>query len=151
MTRFYNQELKHIQEELVTLNSKTLCLSEATEVINGILFNLQSQFIISNITTSFDKNFDQLSMNIRIKVAKFEPGPKFEKTINDIKDNHLKIIASATMNISAITFLNKNFKHLSMNSSIEVEKIKHEPTFENTNNNIKDNHLKIIASNAMNL
>ena len=55
------------------------------------------------------------------------------------------------MNLSATTFLNENFKHLSMNSSIEVEKLKPEPTFENTNNEIKDNHLKIVASYAMNL
>ena len=55
------------------------------------------------------------------------------------------------MNLSATTFLNENFKHLSMNSSIEVEKLKPEPTFENTNNEIKDNHLKSISPDAMNL
>ena len=37
-----------------------------------------------------------------------------------------------------------------MNISIEIEKIEPEPTFENTNNEIKDNHLKSIASAAMN-
>ena len=29
-----HQESEHIEEELVTLNSKTPCISEATEVIN---------------------------------------------------------------------------------------------------------------------
>ena len=46
-------------------------------------------------------------MNSIIEVTKFEPGPTFEKNINDIKDSHLKIIASATMNPSAITFLTR--------------------------------------------
>ena len=47
------------------------------------------------------------------------------------------------MNISFITFFGDNFKQLSMNSSIEVEKFEHKPTFENTNNEIKYNHLKV--------
>ena len=34
----------------------------------------------------------------------------------------MKIIASATMNLSAITFLNGRFKQLSMNSRTEVAK-----------------------------
>ena len=53
--------------------------------------------------TSFSGYFKQLSIDSRNKVAKFEPGPTFEKTINEIKSNHLKIIASAAMNVSAIT------------------------------------------------
>ena len=55
------------------------------------------------MTTSFDENLKQLSMNIRTEVAKFEPGPTSEKTIIDIKDNNLKIITSAAMNLSATT------------------------------------------------
>ena len=55
------------------------------------------------------------------------------------------------MNISAITLFDDNFKHLSMNSSIEVAKLKPEPTFEKTTNDIKDNHLKNITSIDMNV
>ena len=54
--------------------------------------------------TFFDDNIEQLSMNSRIEVVKFEPEPTFEKTINEIKDDNLKIIASTAMNLSAITF-----------------------------------------------
>ena len=90
-------------------------------------------------------------MNIRIEVAKFGPGPTFENTINNIKDNNLKIIATTAMNISTIISFDQNFKQLSMNSSIEVEKFEPEPTFENNINEIKDNHLKSIASAVMNI
>ena len=94
-------------------------LSESTEVINEISFKLPSQLLVhkkhvSKIPASFDDNFYQLSMNNRIKAAKFEPEPTFENTINDIKDNHLKFITSIAMNISAINS-NKpssSFEHL---------------------------------------
>ena len=72
-----NQELKHIEEELVTMNSKTPCLSEYTEVINEKSVKLPSQFLISKIATSFDENFKQLSVNsiietqIRVKTFAF--------------------------------------------------------------------------------
>ena len=66
-------------------------------------------------------------MNSRIKVSKLEPGPTFQRNINEIKDNHLKIIASAAMNLSAITLFGENFKQLRMNSSIEVSKLEPEP------------------------
>ena len=63
-------------------------------------------------------------MNGSIEIAKLKPEPTFENTTNDIKYNHLKSIASAaTMNLSAITLSDNHFKHLSMNSSIEVAKI----------------------------
>ena len=62
-------------------------------------------------------------MNISIEVSTFKPGPTFEKTINEIKDNHLKIIASAAMNISAITLFDNNLEQLSMNIWIEVAKL----------------------------
>ena len=143
--------MKQIEEELVTLNSKTPCLSEDTEAINEISVKLPSQLIISKITTYFDINFDPLIMNSRIEVAKFEPVPTLKMTIHDIKDNHLKIISSATINISAITLFDENFRKLSMNSSIEVSKFEPEPTFEKTNNETKENHLKSIASVSMNL
>ena len=42
-------------------------------------------------------------MNIITEVATLEPVPPFEDTINEIKDNHMKIIASANMNIPATT------------------------------------------------
>ena len=53
--------------------------------------------------TSFDDNFKQLSMNNIIEAEKFEPEPTFENTINEIKFNHLKVITSIDMNVSAIT------------------------------------------------
>ena len=63
-------------------------------------------------------------MNIMIDLAKFEPGPTFKKTINEIKDdineikhNHLKSIASADMNISDITSFEENFDPLSIDNS----------------------------------
>ena len=95
--------------------------------------------------TFFEDNLQHISMNISNGIEKFEPGTTFEKTINNIKDNNLKSIASATMNLSAITLFDENFKKLSINGSIEVAKLQPEPTFEKTNNDIKDNHLKIIA------
>ena len=48
------QESKHIEEELVTLNSKILCLLEYIEVINVISVNLPSQFLIYKITKYFE-------------------------------------------------------------------------------------------------
>ena len=45
-------------------------------------------------------------MNSIIEEAKFEPEPISENTINEIKDDHMKIITSVAMNLSAIT-LNK--------------------------------------------
>ena len=96
---------------------------------NEISVKFPSQFLTSKITTSFDKLFDPLSMNSRIEVEKFKPGTTFEKTIidnkydiNDIKDNNLKIIASAAINISGITFFVENFDPLSMNNNFEREK-----------------------------
>ena len=53
--------------------------------------------------TFFDKNIEQLSMNSRIEVAKFEPEPTFEKTTNETKANILKSTTSIDMNVSAIT------------------------------------------------
>ena len=59
-------------------------------------------------------------MNRRIEVEKFETGPTFEKTINEMKDNHLKITSYNIINISAITLFDENFKQLIMNIRIEV-------------------------------
>ena len=53
-------------------------------------------------------------MNSRIEVEKLEPGPKYENTINEIKDNHLKGIASAAMNLSAITSFDETFYLISL-------------------------------------
>ena len=53
--------------------------------------------------TSFDNNFDLIRINDSFEAAKFEPEPTFEKTINEIKANHLKSIASVDMNVSSIT------------------------------------------------
>ena len=77
-------------------------------MINEISVKIPLKFIIYKITTSFDNNFKQLSMNSIIEVAKVESGPTFEKTLSEIKDNHLKIIASNAMNLSAITLSDNN-------------------------------------------
>ena len=73
--------------------------------------------------TSFDKKIDPLIMNNSFEAEKIEPEPTFEKTINEIKDNHLKSIASAATNSSAISSFDDNFDPLFMNNSFEVEKI----------------------------
>ena len=69
--------MKNIEDELVPINSLTLCLSEATEVINEISVNIPSQMLISKIPASFDKNFEQLSMNSIIDIETFETEPTF--------------------------------------------------------------------------
>ena len=89
-------------------------------------------------------------MNNIFELAKFKPEPTFEKTINDIKDDNLKIIAYASTNISAITSFDENFDLISMKNSFEAANFEPEQTFENTINEIKANHLKSIASAAMN-
>ena len=66
-----HQESEQIEEELVTINSKIPFLSEDTEFINKISVKLPSQFLITKITTSFDKNFDKLSMNNSFEAEKF--------------------------------------------------------------------------------
>ena len=55
-------------------------------------------------------------MNNIFEAEKFKPGPTFENNINEIKDNHLKIIAYAAMNLSAITSFDENFDPLRMNN-----------------------------------
>ena len=73
-----HQESEQIEEELVTLNSKILCLSEDTEVINKIPVKIPSQLLITKITTSFDKNINQISMNNSFEATKFEPDKNFK-------------------------------------------------------------------------
>ena len=58
------------------------------------------------------ENFKHLSMNSSIDTEKFEPEPIFSKTTNEIKDNHLKSIVFATMNLSAITLFDENLEQL---------------------------------------
>ena len=90
-------------------------------------------------------------MNSIIEVSKLEPEPTFEKTIDEIKNNHLKSIASAAINLSDITNFGDNFDPLSMNRRIEVKYFEPEPTFENTINEIRSNHLRSITSIDMNV
>ena len=135
---------------------ETLYLLLATVVLNEISVNFSSLFLVqeknvSKTFASFGENFEQLSMNIRTEAEKFELRPTFENTINEIKDNHLKSIAPAAMNLSAITLTDKNLEQLSMNRIIEAAKFKPEPTFENTINEIKANHLKSLYSLDMNI
>ena len=101
--------------------------------------------------TSFGKNYDPLSMNISLEAEKFEPEPTFEKTINEIKDNHLKIIAYATINISDTTLFDENIEQPIMNIRIEVETFEPETTCEKTIHDIKANNLKSITSIDMNV
>ena len=49
--------------------------------------------------TSFEGKVDPLSMNNIFEASKFEPEPKFEKTINEIKANNQKSIISIEMNV----------------------------------------------------
>ena len=95
---------------------------------------------------SFDENSDPLSMNNIFEADKIELESIFEKTINDIKDDNLKIIAYASTNISAITSFDENFDLISMKNSFEAANFEPEQTFENTINEIKANHLKSITS-----
>ena len=104
-----HQESKNIEEELVTIKSKIPYLSEATKVTNEISVKLPPQLLIYKITTSFEKNFDPLIMNRKIEVTKFEPKPTFEKTTNEIKYRHLKMIVFAALNLSEINLLDKCF------------------------------------------
>ena len=53
--------------------------------------------------TLFDKNIEQLSMNRRNEVVRFDPEPTFENTIYEIKENILKSITYIDMNVSSIT------------------------------------------------
>ena len=80
--------------------------------------------------TSFDKNFDPLCINNSFESEIFKPEPTFEKIINEIKDNHLKSIASAATNPSSITSFDGNFYLLYINTSFEAAKLEPEPTFE---------------------
>ena len=56
-------------------------------------------------------------MNSRIEVRKLEPGPSYEKTINEINNNLLKSMSSATTNLSAITLFENRLEPLSMRNS----------------------------------
>ena len=115
------------------------------------LKSIPSAAINISAIISFDKNIDLISMNNSFEAEKSGPEPTFENTINDIKDNHLKTIASAAMNPSAINLIDGNIEHLSMNSIIEVSKFEPEPKFENTINEIKANNFNSITSIDTNL
>ena len=100
-----HKESKYIEKELVPFNSETLCLSEVTVFLDKISVKLPLQLFLqkkhfSKIPASFNENLEHISINSRIEVAKFEPEPIFEKTIHEIRDNHLKSITSITMNLS---------------------------------------------------
>ena len=78
--------------------------------------------------TSFDGDFDLLSINTIFEAEKFEPEPIFEKTINEIKENNLEIIVSSEIILLNITLFDKNLEQLSMDSIIKVSKSEPEPT-----------------------
>ena len=98
------------------------CLLEDTEVINGISVKIPSQFLITKITTSFDKNFDQLIIKISFEGAKSEPDLTFENTIDEIKYSNLKGIVSAATNKSGIASFDENFIPIYINNSFEAAK-----------------------------
>ena len=79
--------------------------------------------------TLFDGKFKQLIMNSRIELAKLEPEPTYEKTINDIKDDCLELINSSDMNLSYINSFDNNFDQIIMNNIVEAAKFEPEPTF----------------------
>ena len=90
-------------------------------------------------------------MNNSFEAATFEPEPTLENTINEIRDNHLKIIASAATNPSDITSSEETFDPFCINNSFEAETFEPEPTFENTINEIKPDYLKSISSIDINV
>ena len=103
-----HQEPKNIKKELVPLNTETLCLTEATDVLNETSVNISSKFIVmekylSKTPVSFDKKFENISMNSIIEAKKFKLETTFENNVDDIKANHLKIITSLEIKLSAIT------------------------------------------------
>ena len=120
-------------------------------MINEIPVKLPQQLLITKISTSFYKNFDPISMINIFEAEKIEPAPTFEKNINEIKYNYPKSIASTAMNLWAITYFDKNFDPIFMNNGFETAKFEPEPTFENTINEIKYNHLKMITSIDMHI
>ena len=69
-------------------------------------------------------------MNKSFEAAKFEPDPTFENTINEIKDSHLKSIASVATNLSAITSFDENLDPICINNTFEAAKFGLVPTFE---------------------
>ena len=85
------------------------------------------------------------------ELINFSSEPTFEKSFNEIKDNHLKSIASADTNPSAISYFDHNSDPLCINNVFEAEKIEPEPTFEKTINDINANNFKVITSVDMNV
>ena len=64
-------------------------------------FIVQAKYLFK-ITTSFDKKFEQISLNIRVEDTKSKPETTFEKNIDEIKADHKKMITSLDMNILSI-------------------------------------------------
>ena len=121
------------------------------EIKDNHMKSMTSAAMNISAITNFDDKIDPLSMNNIFEAATFEPETKFEKTIYDIKDNHLKSIASAAINPSDITYFDETFDPICIKNIFESAKFEPEPTFENTINEIKDNHIKSITSAAMNI
>ena len=61
-------------------------------------------------------------MNNSFEAEKFEPDTTFENTINEIKENLLKIIASTATNPSAIISFDENSDPLFINNRFEASK-----------------------------
>ena len=65
----------------------------------------------------------------RVEAETLEPVSTFERTINDIKDNHLKTISSAAMNTSDVNMFGNNHEPLSINNSFDSAKLEPETKF----------------------
>ena len=63
----------------------------------------------------------------RVEAETLEPVSTFERTINDIKDNHLKTISSAAMNTSDTNLSGNNHEPLSINNIFDSAKLEPEP------------------------
>ena len=77
-------------------------------MINETSVHILSKLILqdrhlSKIPTSFENNFEQINVNSIIEAKQFEPETAFERNIDKIKYDHVKIITSHEMNLLDIT------------------------------------------------
>ena len=93
----------NISIEVATLKPEPTFEKNNNEIKGNHLKSMASADMNLSDITLFGDNIEQIITNSIIEVAKFTPEPTFEKTTNDIKDNHLKNITSIDMNVSSIT------------------------------------------------
>ena len=88
-------------------------------------FLLDQHYILSLFVQTFVNNYQYSAPGVQ---------QSFEKNIIEIKNNHLKSIASAATNPSAITSFDENSDPLCINNSFEAVNFEPEPIFEKTIN-----------------